>query len=973
MSGSKSTPKICIEELAALLLNSTDDSFRSAIQEEIIPPLRQSTNHEPAQRLAIAWICISRVLFKLIIPDAPIDPAVVQDTTSTRIRRQESSITVQLMLQRQLEGLLTGKEDNDITRYLAYQLAELREAANSMPAVPNRNDVARLHLYWSEVEQFQQNILSSSRLEGLITAILLGDPNSHLREQVAQESLQGFYQRLDSVYPEFTDISLLLKFAVLHMRFGLRMLVETSSTDRRNLSLTQFANTVLAYPSVSSASKVLEGYNESGPTGTGAFRHVLLMLSAASLERNMGVRSSQQILSIDMLYDQAVGLWLIDRAKEKKKNEDASTLYRKVDYNSVDDTEIEEHEFLTLFPTFEDALENETRMPVADDNHLSMLVSAEDMATMLCLHYELCYPQSPVLNPSANTFSQLRSAAIKQAIVDSIDVLPESLDHSGVQFALRLLDANIVGLETNPVVTKASYNFYSDPNYRELRRAASILNAFKQRLQTISEEWPDQMVLRHLIDRCAAILDAKSNSPVAKILAMLEQLLVQSEDWQMYSNRDNSIKANQDEIVRLIVEWRRLELSCWQSLLDSQAQTFVEGLSDWWFRLYDALVRGPLNAYHLDAGNSEGLDKYLDALIPLLDDFMASSPHGQFAPRLRLLLSFEVHIATLSPHKTASECSVLDKVGRILHATYSYYNLFSEPLAKSLAEQKGLLERDIRAFIKLASWKDVNVQALKQSAERTHRQLYKVMKKFRDILKQPTAARLQPQMANDSEGQSMPLSSVQVGHSNVAIPVICRLSLSDGRSLPAYMVNLEATFSKFTTLIKDRVRPFVTSQSASILDDRSVEIIITSKRLAEVVVPSSESPELKEKHLKALLVRKRKAWSDMLKELKHAGLASNLKPEVLRQNTSQKWIREQPLILKEYLPSLDISRSEMYYVKLCGSLPSLRFSLSTHHPDLTTRELQRAHMFLESGFSLAIDLRSRQVCSSVSSSIFIDP
>jgi midasin len=179
-------------------------------------------------------------------------------------------------------------------------------------------------------------------------------------------------------------------------------------------------------------------------------------------------------------------------------------------------------------------------------------------------------------------------------------------------------------------------------------------------------------------------------------------------------------------------------------------------------------------------------------------------------------------------------------------------------------------------------------------------------------------------------------------------------------TFPSYLLHLERTLQRFGILIQQQLRPFIGSRSAQLVDDIAVEIITTSNELASTSIPSTPGA-LREKRLKGLLVRKRKAWADMLKELKLMGLASNVKPNILRQNMDQRWIREQPIMPIISQSDFILQKGETYFVKLSGSLPALRNSLSNHHSDLNTRELHRGRMFLESGFSMAVDLRSRYV------------
>jgi midasin len=134
---------------------------------------------------------------------------------------------------------------------------------------------------------------------------------------------------------------------------------------------------------------------------------------------------------------------------------------------------------------------------------------------------------------------------------------------------------------------------------------------------------------------------------------------------------------------------------------------------------------------------------------------------------------------------------------------------------------------------------------------------------------------------------------------------------------------------------------------------------VTAKSLASESISGDLSAAKREKQQKALLVRKRKAWSDLLKELKRGGLSVNLKPDVLRQQSDQLWIREQPVISTASTQPISTVKMDQYFDRLHAALPQLRTSLSDHHSDVTTRELQRGVMLLESGFAFALEARSR--------------
>ena len=165
------------------------------------------------------------------------------------------------------------------------------------------------------------------------------------------------------------------------------------------------------------------------------------------------------------------------------------------------------------------------------------------------------------------------------------------------------------------------------------------MNALRAKLHTLIQTWPDQLVLRHLHDRCDNILSMNASSPVAKLLGAIERLLLHTEDWENFENRENSLSVHRQALTELIVEWRKSELAGWRPILQWETQAYCSELGDWWLRLYDATVRGPA-ASSQDLSSPEPLGSYLDSLTPLIEDFIVSPSFGQFDRRLRMVRSF---------------------------------------------------------------------------------------------------------------------------------------------------------------------------------------------------------------------------------------------------------------------------------------------------------------------------------------------
>ncbi|KAJ7086033.1 midasin nuclear AAA ATPase [Mycena belliarum] len=941
--------------------------FKLAIQRHLRPSLQRFCSQKQSHRRSIAelglcWIGLSRVIFDLFIPDAPVDPAAIRHCATGFWRQQESLLSDQISLHSRLEHITTGNSENIILSYLREQLAEVLHHLCDLPTLPLRGDVSRLHMFWSEVSQFQNHIISPAKIDALLSTLGNFDESALLRENVVQRSMAGFCQRLDSVYPEYADISGPLQLATLYLRMGLRLIASTSVSDSVGDHVVKLASSLAAFPSVEASRSIL-AESESGPLYMSPFGHLLMNLAALAADAHTVLGIELQVEVIHTIYSQVQRLWLIDRAREGEEEAASSSLYRHkpLDHDDLGEAEMEEREFLILFPSFEDALDPDSQNLEPVKGSQTGRIQSADIQQLVDLHFVLLLPQNAMSCSGPEIFHQLRKSTLRNILQTHFSSLSDVLDAESLPLQLSLLRKSVSSTQTATTSPSAPYNFYADANILEAKKAATVTTSLKMRLQVLIQEWPDQMVLQHLVGRCDAVLALDLGSPVAKVLSALEQLLVQTADWEIYANRHNTLKEHQSALTTLIVEWRRLELACWQVLLQSQAKTFADGISEWWFHIYDATIRGPLDAAHPESQDptqsksSSSLSDYLATLVPLLDDFIRGSPLGQFQARMQLLRSFEVYCVHLAGAKAGTRWDVLDRVRRILHATQQFYNMFSLQVSKKLSEQRNGLEKELKGFIKLASWKDINVQALKASAQRTHHQLYKIIRKFRDVLRQPVASHLLPQYAGDTECQRLDIYQPPDTWNPLSIPSFPRIVSTTAPS--PHLLDLAPTFRKFGDLIHTRIKPFISASSALIVDNLAVDIIVTTRQLATVAIASTPA-EKREKQQKALMVRKRKAWSDLLKELKRAGFSANVKPDTLREHSDARWIRERP-ILECDEASTTVAKSEEYYNRLHGALPDLRSSLSGHHPDLVTRDLQKGVMFVESVFVMAVDSRSR--------------
>ncbi|KDQ25963.1 hypothetical protein PLEOSDRAFT_1045779, partial [Pleurotus ostreatus PC15] len=886
--------------------------------------------------LGAGWIAIGRLTLHLFVPDVPLDPAGIHEFTARSWREDLDNIAQQISLHKRLEAITTGNPTNACIDILTERGDRASQGLATVRDYPIRSDSTQIAIYWSEVSQFYRQVLPAAKLDPLIHGIRTGNQGALDAENVVQQSIAGFSQRLHSAYPDYADLTLILQMAFGDVRLGLRLISHSGMKIGTDPRLDTLASALVAFPTVKSAATIIASTSERGAAGLNSFQQVLLNLAALSFESNLGIPTKLSLESLRGSCSQALHLWLIDRAREEEAERTSQSLYRsKLEvHEASSEATAEEEEFLALFPSFEDAF-TPTTAPCVNVSS-TVHVTPADAHQFVSLYETVVCPTAPT-HGSLEAFDSIRLSALTDLLRSQLASLSESMDHDSRVLRLKLLHER-----SKPTSTSSRmYNFYADPNTSE------------QRVQDLRREWPEQVVLQDLESRCGLLLELHLQSPVAKILSALEQLLIQSEDWEAYASRDTSLKTHQQAITTLIVEWRRLELASWQALLEAEAAASSKSSAVWWFRLYNALIHGTDDiATRLASEGEEPLVVYLRDLIPLLEDFLRSAPLGQFQARMQLLKGFRVLASQLASTSDETHQAAFERVGRILYHVENYFGLYAENLEDGILSQRVGLEKEIKDLIKLASWKDVNIHALKESARRSHYQLFKLVRKFREILRQPISDRLLPMMASVSgidDGAVLPLKLS-------VMPKQAFASL-EAPALP-HLQNLDRTFAKFQALLHGKILPRINAHAADPVNDFATEIITTSARLASTQLPAADKSDKRLKFQKALLVRKRKAWSDLLKELKRAGFSSAVRADVLQNHSDVLWIRSQPVFPAVIHATNDC---EKYFWRLSSCLPELRRSLSNHHADVSTRDLQRSLMLVESGFSLALETRKRLV------------
>jgi midasin len=272
------------------------------------------------------------------------------------------------------------------------------------------------------------------------------------------------------------------------------------------------------------------------------------------------------------------------------------------------------------------------------------------------------------------------------------------------------------------------HNIYKDPNPPEMALMLEPLRQFLERVSGLLAEWPDHPILVQFSSIAKALVGISLEAPIMKPLTGIELLLSKAQLWEENSAKHVSLAREMGELMKLVRRWRKLELESWPALLECTLEKHEKSAEKLWFFLHGLL--------HRQLG--EDFSKEMEATISSLEEFMQTSPLGEFQRRLDLLSSFYGQFLLEEiyddPHAGASRTAV-QKLCNVLYNVREYYSQFLPAVEEALTIGKAPIEKELKGFVKLTKWEDRGYYALAVSAEKTHRKLHKLIRKYDDLLK----------------------------------------------------------------------------------------------------------------------------------------------------------------------------------------------------------------------------------------------
>lgn len=874
-----------------------------------------------------AWIQFFTGCLYLYVPDKPFDPAIKPKIEKDRYEKRRIELQTKLQALQKFELLFTGQDSS-----LQYQIVEqqLLELGNE-PQVPFviRPQVSELSQLQGEFENVLKIIAARAPSASDLELLFRGDPIKIQESELLRLNIAQSIARITNRFRFYDDMTkpLVAMLQGLDTGLALALLAGSPTSPQSNIAKhicesTPFLGMCPAYFQTTRLHSI-EKYQTQGVDSRYFFLKVAAL--SQSVNRKIGQPLTRLILEVFRSFYED---WKAVLQTDQQQNITKSSMYR---YRGAEeDVAAEDIEELSeLFPDYSATSMNvdDAKGARYDQKALTLLVASHHKA----IFKNLNCTSDQILDMLHHSSSIIGKSWPGESSTIKYDISAERM-MCGVVLSLNKHQNELNILSTN----SQNSNFYFDPNITEAQKLVSLVRRIQLRFQTIQEAWPEHATIQNILQTSSELMAMRHSEPVAKLLTKAEQLHGFMYEWQLVASKEYSALNTYEQFTTLLVDWRRLELSTWARLLDKEAQNCTDDADSWWFIAYEIIIAAPLSTVR----SGENLQSYGEQLFSTLEDFLLTTSVGQFFRRLQLIECFQMHIQIL-----VKEVPALDLLQNALTNCSNYYSRFVKTINENLEKGRKSLDGEMKEILLLASWKDTNINSLRESAKRSHHKLFKIVRKFRALLAQSAEKFITQGLPESSENADLPAYTVaefRLSDMDRSAFSICQENLPGWASRPTRFID---TLSTAENMARISQIPSIVFNSVLHLDGFVNDLVGSIKQLQK----ETPTKETKENHqtLKHLKYRKKKLFADTLRSIRRLGFQSSLSNDALARQSSLAKILSNGSAMPVGIVQLNLEAAEFDFYYFLQQMPQVRQQIRSHSIDLNPGDITRCVGLLE--------------------------
>ncbi|KAF2362034.1 ATPase dynein-related AAA domain [Trinorchestia longiramus] len=717
-----------------------------------------------------------------------------------------------------------------------------------------------------------------------------------------------------------------------------------------------------------------------------------LALRTSLFELHLSVATAGRLNSttatlLSNIVSRALSWWRKQEEERKRREEERASLFKyKAKEHAKNETEEETNarEFKEMFPShqkdFDDLKEpsleqNDDALHTIketdqneEEEEVSDWLREEHLWEITEVHFDLLSNHSPLpLQESTKRVEAAKDFGVVPAALQRVKLLHCALSSCG-PVASCDLDRSSVGshlifnhtacktLQDSHLATilvKPS-NFYVDWRPSEATKLRPLLVPLLSKIDQLLIEWPEHPTLLLVVGVVKRVLQFPVTSPLPKLLAGLEAVLLKAAIWEANAHKGVSLIEYLPAIKTQVVQWRAVELHEWKNCLElvTYNEAFTSRMK-WWPHLYDSLC-----------GEDWDAETVL-SLSQILKELMDTATLGDFETKLMLIGAFQKHLlVTNSPHEDV--CNIIGNV-------WNYYSQFIPAVRAALAKQRAEIEKRVKDLVKvanysIATYKDID--QVRNKVDKSCRGLHVLMSKWkkflrvnnRDIWAKDAVEELKP-TAREGVWDATPLAAVTI---NVQPPPALSAAANSvtGAKKGSLLLSINLYCSKSRKFVSKVVESLQYNECVESVEDVTNSVIDSYLKLStDLSLTANEvDKDARLNKMKTVMKQRRVSVTRLFKQLGDMGVRyhrgntlwtddffakslqkSTVEAHVLHFNEATK---------KEFLPLWH--GCEKYYYRSMNRMQLLLERLTVPHQDLGPDLIKRIrgackHLMLMSG------------------------
>lgn len=865
----------------------------------------------------VAWVHFAIGCIKLYVPDKIFDPYLRAQTERDSHEELLANLRRKWQALCAFEAGFTGQGSNLRAELLREEIERLGEPPAAAVTIyrPSSVDLARLQ---GEFNNVLHAVVKSDVVSAVLEHLASGTEDKAQEVQLVKDNVLHLIERLSSRFQIYEDLTVPLLTMLRCLQLGLSLGTVSGAGQRPDTG------------SLLSVAPMLGGSLWSHTTQLPYQSLEFLSYIGLWVSVN-GVHSLDTTLrqltfqSLHYLYEEWSKKLDADKRQEAAKN----SLYR---YKGGldDEDEADQQDFNELFPDYETEV-------VEDPAAIKRPGQASrNLALKLAERHERIFLTPQDTHKSMISFCKGVARKVSgEAAHCSLDA---QTDRSLLPGTLLVLDEKMDNFTSS--TTSAGYNFYTSANLFESRKLVNLVHGIRMRFRELQkvDEIAHLEPLADVLGACDHVLELSHSDPLAKIITHVEKLVAFVYEWQHggWASHIYGALSLYNRLTDTVVSWRRLELATWAKLFDMEVEKCQTDAKSWWFVAYHAVIAIPMTKVEL----GQDLKDYSIQLVSDLEMFFSEAVLGEFHTRLQLLRQLSKQLELL----------VLDYAPlRLIHNSVlnflSMYRRYESGVVESIRKGRATVEKAMKDVLLLASWKDTNIVALRESARKSHQKLFKLVRKFRAILGQPMRIIVDQGLPDEHHATTKSRKRVapEPPQPNNAAASVCQ-QLIPGWLDDAHAKRLSNAGKTVSIMSKASQLPESTINAAEVVDTFVADTMSAMTSLKQET-PAFLNDENKEqvKHLKN---RKVRLFEETVKAIRTMGFTRNLNETHLRDQKQLATV----LAKLENLPSggdSSLAETEYYFHKVLDLAPQVRNSLHDHNSDLTNETVRRSTGYME--------------------------